>query len=208
MKIFFFGFKMAAVLILWLALAGCMLQRSAPNNFYMLTPLAPSAVKPPADAGIIVIAIQEVQIPGYLDRPQIVTRLNDTEYKLAEFNRWTEGLGDTLTRVIAENLSRQLSSGSVQVFPAASSIPFDYRIEVEVIRLDGQLGHQATLIARWSILGHEEDDLIRLQRSEYQETVEDNTYKGLVLAQSRAVEKLSRDIADAIKKTLANRGKK
>jgi hypothetical protein len=32
----------------------------------------------------------------------------------------------------------------------------------------------------------------------------DNTYKGLVLAKSRTIEKLSRDIAAAIKKTLAN----
>ena len=73
------------------------------------------------------------------------------------------------------------------------------------MRLDGKLGDLVTLTARWAILGRDEDDLILLRKSEYREKAEYNTYKGFVLAQSRAAEKLSRDIADAMKKTLANR---
>jgi hypothetical protein len=42
-----------------------------------------------------------------------------------------------------------------------------------------------------------------MRRSEYQETAADNTYKGLILAKSRTIERLSRDMAAAIKKTLA-----
>jgi uncharacterized lipoprotein YmbA len=206
MKAFFLRHKMIAVLFLWPVLAGCVTKASAPTSFYMLTPLSPSAAKPSAGTGDgrTVISIEAVKVPGYLDRSQIVTNLNDTEYQLAEFNRWAEALGDTLTRVIAENLSRLLSSDSADVFPSARSIPFDYNIEVEVMRLDGKLGDRVTLIARWAILGPDENDLILLQRSEYQETAEDKTYKGLVLAQSRAVEKLSRDIAGAMKNTLTN----
>jgi hypothetical protein len=44
-----------------------------------------------------------------------------------------------------------------------------------------------------------------MRRSEYQEPAADTTYKGLVLAKSRTVEKLSRDIAAAIKEALAKR---
>jgi uncharacterized lipoprotein YmbA len=66
------------------------------------------------------------------------------------------------------------------------------------------LGDQVTLVVQWALLGNEEDDLILMRRSEYQEPAADKTYKGLVLAQSRTVEKLSRDIAAAIVKALAN----
>ena len=85
--------------------------------------MSPSVVKPSADEGRerTVIAIEAVQIPGYLDRPQIVTNLNDTEYQLAEFNQWTEGLDDTLTRVIAENLLSLLSADSADVLSSAVS---------------------------------------------------------------------------------------
>jgi hypothetical protein len=39
-----------------------------------------------------------------------------------------------------------------------------------------------------------------MRRSAYQEPVTDQTYKGLVLAKSRAIDQLSRDIAAATKK--------
>ena len=74
-----------------------------------------------------------------------------------------------------------------------------------MIRLDGNLGDKVTLVAQWALLEGEEDDLKLMRRSEYQEPAADQTYKELVLAQSRTIEKLSRDIAAGIKKTLGNR---
>ena len=72
-----------------------------------------------------------------------------------------------------------------------------------MLRLDGNLGSQVNLDAQWALLEAEEDELILMRRSEYQEPAADNTYKGLVLAQSRTVEKLCRDMAAAVKKTLS-----
>jgi hypothetical protein len=46
----------------------------------------------------------------------------------------------------------------------------------------------------------EEDDLKLMRRSQYQEPAAENTYKALVLAKSRTLEKLSRDMAAAFKK--------
>ena len=105
--------------------------------------------------------------------------------------------------MLAENLTNLLREGSIDVFQASdSSIPADYRLEVDVLRLDGNLGGQAALISQWVLLAAEEDELVLMRRSEHQEQAADNTYKGLVLAKSRTVETLSRDIAAAIKKTL------
>jgi hypothetical protein len=61
-----------------------------------------------------------------------------------------------------------------------------------------------TLVTQWALLEAEEDDLIRIRRSEYQEQAADNTYKELVLAKSRAIEQLCRDMAVVIRKALAN----
>jgi uncharacterized lipoprotein YmbA len=205
MKIFFSKPTLAAAFIGWLALYGCMARPTVPTNFFMLAPLA-AKTSGEAGEGRILVAVKTVQIPGYLDRPQIVTRQNEMEYQLAEFNRWAEALGDTLTRVIAENLSQLLSAASVEVLPAANSIAFDYSIEVEVLRLDGRLGEQVTLSARWAIFGPDED-LILLRKSEHREAAGDDSYRGLVTAQSRTVEKLSRDITAAMQKTLADRSR-
>ena len=108
-----------------------------------------------------------------------------------------------MTRVLEENLTNLLQDRSIEVFQASeSSIPLDHRLEVDVLRLDGNFGDQVTLVVQWALLEAEEDDLILMRRSEYQEKVADETVKELVLAKSRMVEKLSRDVAAAIKKSV------
>ena len=194
-----------AIMICSLALAGCLGGPSAPTNFYMLSPLSPSQAGAAAATaeGRIRIGLETVVVPEYLNRNEIVVNLDNTVYRLAEFNQWAEPLSDNLTRVLAENLTNLLRGDLIDVFLASdSSIPTDYRLEVDVLRLDGNLGGQVSLISQWALLEAEEDELILMRRSEYQEPAADNTYKGLVLAKSRSVEKLSRDIAAAIKKTL------
>ena len=210
MKVFLRGPKHVAVIFLSLALAGCLGGPSAPTNFYMLSPLSPSqaGTSPATKEARIHIGLETVVIAEYLNRNEIVLNLDNTIYQLAEFDQWAEPLNDNLTRVLEENLTKLLRDDSIEVFLASeSSIPFDYRMEIDVLRLDGNLGDQVTLVAQWALLEGEEDDLILMRRSEYQEPAADETYKGLVLAKSRTVEKLSRDVAADIKKTLAKSSK-
>jgi hypothetical protein len=154
------------------------------------------------------IGMETVVVPEYLNRNEIVVNLDDTVYRLAAFNQWAEPLNDNLTRVLAENLTHLLRDELIDVFLATdSSIPSDYRLEVDVLRLDGNLGDQVTLVVQWALLEAEEGELTLMRRSEYQEAAADNTYKGLVLAKSRSIEKLSRDMAGAIKEALATTNK-
>ena len=206
MKGFLLRPKHIAIMICWLALAGCLGGPSAPTNFYMLSPLSSSQAGTSAATaeGRIRIGLVTVAVPEYLNRNEIVVNLDNTVYRLAEFNQWAEPMSSNLTRVLAENLTNLLRADSIVVFLSSdSSIPLDYRLEVDVLRLDGNLGSQVNLDAQWALLEAEEDELILMRRSEYQESAADNTYKGLVLAQSRTIEKLSRDMAAAIVKALA-----
>jgi uncharacterized protein len=206
MKKLLFRPQHLAMMICWLVLAGCLGGPSAPTNFYMLSPLSPSQAGTAAATaeGRIRISLATVVVPEYLNRNEIVVNLDNTVYQLAEFNQWAEPLNDNMTRVLAENLTNLLQDDSITVYLSSdSSIIADYRLEVDVLRLDGNLGSQAALVVQWALLEAEEDELILMRRSEYQEPAADNTYKGLVLAKSRTIETLSRDIAAAIKKTLA-----
>jgi uncharacterized lipoprotein YmbA len=207
-KVILFRQKHVAIIFLSLALAGCLGGQSPPTSFYMLSPLSPSqaATSPAIEEVSILIGLERVVVPEYLNRNEIVVNLDNTVYQLADFDQWAEPMTDNLTRVLAENLTNLLHDHDIDVFLATeSSIPLDYRLEVDVLRLDGNLGDQVTLVVQWALLEAEEDDLILIRRSQYQEPATDETYKGLVLAKSRTVEKLSRDIADAVRKTLANK---
>ena len=206
MREFIFRSNHLAIMICWLTLAGCLGGASAPTNFYMLSPSSQTQPKttPATAEGRIRIGLATVVIPEYLNRNEIVVNLDDTVYQLAEFNQWAEPLSDNLTRVLEDNLTNLLRDDLIDVFLSSdSSIPLDYRLEVDILRLDGNLGKQVTLVAQWALMQEEEEDLIVMQRSDYQEPVADNTYKGLVMAKSRIVEKLSRDMAAAITKALS-----
>ena len=211
MRIFLGRKKHVAIMILSLVATGCLGGPSPPTNFYMLTPLSPSqsGTYPATAETRFHIGLEPIVVAEYLDRPEIVLNLDNTVFQLAEFNQWAAPMSNILTRVLEENLTNLLQNDSVEVFLASeSSIPLDYRLEVDVLRLDGNLGDQVTLIAQWALLEAEEDELKLMRRSQYQEPAADKTIKGLVLAQSRTIENLSRDMAAAIKKALSNTGKR
>ena len=207
MKVLLRRLKYVSIIFLSLALTGCLGGQSPPTNFYMLSPLSPSPAETSSASteARIHIGLETVVVAEYLNRSEIVVNLDNTIYQLADFNKWAEPLSDNLTRVLEENLTHLLQADSISVFLASdSSIPFDYRLEVDVLRLDGNLGDQITLVAQWALLEAEEGDLKLMRRSEYQEQAVDNTYKELVLAKSRTIERLSQDIAVAVKRELAN----
>ena len=204
MKPGYLNVTLTTLCILMLAAGGCT-KPSPPTSFYMVGPLAAESAAVPTGPGehTTVVVVETVKVSAYLDRNQIVTSLGDTEFALADFNHWAEPLSDTLTRVVAENLSRMLADQSVQVLPATRSIPFDRSVDVEVLRLDGRMNGQVTLEARWAIFGADERNLLHVRKSQYREAVGGDTYKKLVTAYSRAVEHLCRDIAASLKEVVA-----
>lgn len=176
------------------------------TRFYVLHSLsdAGTETQAPENDYCAAIGIGPVRFPEYLNRPQIVTRVSQNELHLAMFDKWAEPLKDNFSRVLAENLSSLLRTKSVVVFPWGQSIPIDYRVEVEVIRMDGNLGGNATLVARWVI--YDEDNAKVLMRGEgsYSEPAVRKNYEAQIAAQSRTLATLSRDIAQALKALFAN----
>jgi uncharacterized lipoprotein YmbA len=71
---------------------------------------------------------------------------------------------------------------------------------MDVIRFDGSLGGDVSLIVRWAILEGKERKVVFLRKSAIIEPSGEKGYEAMVAANSRALEKLSREIADAVKK--------
>jgi uncharacterized lipoprotein YmbA len=143
-----------------------------------------------------------VEISKYLDRPQIVTRESPNELKLAEYDKWAEPLGESLPRVLSENLSTLLSMEPVAVFPWRGSSSVDYRVEVVVTRLDGELGGDAVLEGHWSIIKESGNELMVTAKSRFTESTGGSGYEALVSAMSRVIAELSQQIAAEIKTLL------
>lgn len=170
-------------------------------RFYLLSTLTltGSEPRPPADERCLSIGIGPVQMPGYLDQTQIVTRTTANELGLAEFDRWAEPLKENFTRVLSQNLSTLLCTKIVVVFPWRGRIPVDYRIEMDVVRFDGTLGGNVSLEAWWRLFSGDGKTMLLSKKSTFNELAGGGDYQSLVSAQSKTLEALSREIAQTIR---------
>jgi hypothetical protein len=199
MPLLFSRLALLSTVALLMHLAGC--TSSAPTRFYVLSPLASSKLESqiPKDEGCITIGIGPVELPAYLDRPQIVTRVSENELNLAEFNKWAEPLKDNFTRVLIENLSTLLCADAISIFPWKGPTPIDYQVEITVIRMDGNVGGNASLVTHWAIFREKDRKMLLIRQSSFSRILNSQGYQALVSAQSGAIADLSREIAEAIK---------
>jgi len=182
------------------ALAGC--GRSEAAKYYLLSSLAEGEVQVAPALGGDAITLG-VSLAEYLDRPQIVTRISPNQCGLAEFDLWAEPLGDSLARVLAEDLSRLLGTKSVIVSDWPGEGTTGYRVEAHVSRLDGQLGEEVALVVKWKILSAGDRKVLRTHRTKITELTQGPGYEALVAAENRALTAFSRKLAAEIKTVAA-----
>jgi uncharacterized lipoprotein YmbA len=144
------------------------------------------------------VAVGPVSIPAVVDRPQIVISIGPNQVRLDEFNRWALPLQNNIARVIAENLTAQLGTPRVTVFPELTSADADYRAIIDVQRFDSMPGEAATLEAMWMVR-RMKDGKAERGRTTVRQSVTEKDYAALAAAHSQAIARLSQEIADAVR---------
>jgi len=179
---------------------GC--SRSQSPRFYALNPIQEDQVisKRKSPAQNAVIGIGPVKVADYLDQSLLITRTSDNQAVKAEYDRWLGSFKDDFSNVLADNIGSLLATDRIYLYPWRTSVLIDYQVVVDVVRCDGRLGDAARLEARWSIFGGPEKKLLKTNLSSIREPVSGADYAALVAAQSRALAKLSQEIAEAIQK--------
>jgi uncharacterized protein len=183
----------ATVAMSWalvLFVAGC---ASKPSRFYTLS-AAPSPPVPPSDLSV---TVGPVSVPAAVDRAQIVVALGPNQVRLDEFNRWDAPLQNAIARVVTENLVTLLGTPRVALSPQTLTTA-DYRVAIEVQRFESALGEAATLDAVWTV-SRIKDGKSQTGRTTAREPTPERSYEALAAAHSRAVARLSQDIADAVR---------
>ena len=188
-----------------LLVLGC--ASSPPTRFYTLSSLQEGGkeLRASSSGEDLVIGVGPIKFPEYLDRAEIVTRSSSNKITLSHFDLWAGSLAEDFSRALAENLSVLLATESVFVYPRLRPGSAKFQLTLDVIRFDGSLGGDVSLIVRWAILEGKERKVVTLHKSTIIEPSGEKGYEALVAANSRALEKLSREIAEAIR-TLAKSG--
>lgn len=177
-------------------LAGC--AATPPSRFYMLGPLAADAAAQPAGRPAAV-GVGPVELPKYLDRPQIAVRSGAHELLYSETHRWAEALRDNVTEVLAENLALLVPTDKVAIYPWGRSTTIDYQVVIEISRFDADAGGYVVLSANWRLYREDSREVVAQHKSAVTEPTAGAGYPEIVAAQSRALAALSREIAAAVR---------
>ena len=189
-------YALIAAMLAVAALAGC---ASSPKaHFYTLS--SGAALERSETKTQYTVAIGPVTVPDIIDRPQIVTSSAATQVQLAEQERWASPVKSEISRVIADNLMRQLDGAYVYVYPHYVSTNPDYQVLLEVQRFDSKLGDAVNVEALWAVRPAQGGVVIN-GHSAVREPTNGDGYDALVSAHSRALSTVSRDIAEAIRST-------
>ena len=195
--------KWTLLLGLCASLLACMGGNRTEIREYVLTalPQAPDVASPPpgsAPGAGPVVCVGPISLPGYLRRPQIVTREASNRIHASATSRWGEELGAGFARVLALNLSTLVPTDRIAAFPWPVRGTPDYSVAIEVERFEREPDGKVVLEARW-ILSDRLNDTVSVRRASLRERVDGDGFTTTVDAMSRSIGSLSRTIADAIR---------
>ena len=185
-------FLIFLISFLQVMLTGC--GSTTPSRFYLLTSVEaqqPGAATLQAPA----VGIGPVTFPAYLDRSEIALRSGGNEIHYAGSHRWATSLKTAFSHTLSENLSILLPTDKTLVYPWSRSTRLDYQLMVNVTRFDAATDGTVVLAVSWNIIRSSDNAVIKRNRVSYTEAAGGTDYAVIVAAQSRVVEKLSRDIA-------------
>lgn len=144
---------------------GCSVMAPQPDRsrFFTLTPAADSQT-PPAESPNgrdLTLGLGPITIPRYLQRPEVVTRINKTELSVSDNDRWAEPLGDSVASVLAQDLSSDIPGLQITPFPWSQETSIDYSVSVQFLHLERTADRRADIEAVWKIRNGRDHRLVQ-----------------------------------------------
>lgn len=141
-----------------------------------------------------VFAIMHINIPSYLNRPQIVLREKGSKIYIDERHRWGENLDKAISRVLSDALTNNLSSINGVAVPLKLGIHPDYTIQLDISRFEGNLNDYLELDAFWTL---QKGGVKIIQSSFYKKISVKDDYSGFVQGYGELLALLAQDMVKA-----------
>ena len=192
-----------AVLLLAPLLPGCGTFSAKPDSsrFFTLSALSqpepPPAKRPAASPGVS-LGVGPITLPGYLDRQEIVIRIAENQLRFSENDRWAEPLEENFARVLSQNIAMLLRAERINAYPWPVDRKPAYQVEIEVLRFETDVDHQAQLSTRWLVRNNSRKDAIQYHETRLSRPAQSRSTEASIAALSEALADLSREVAAAI----------
>lgn len=144
------------------------------------------------------LTIGSIEIPDYLDRPEIVTRAKENQLVLSEFDLWGGSLKADIGRVLTENISALLENHGVRVSGDKISRQGTYRFYAVINRFEADTEGRVVLKAQWSLQRINDAVPVFFEDFNVTKPSKGRGYGEVVSAMSEALWELSKNVAGGL----------
>ena len=186
---------------LGLSLGGC--SSSGPKTHYYAlfagTSVAgytgSSAGRYPLGKPKLTVGVGPVRLPEYLDTSALVTLAGRQQISVSGRHAWAGDLEQSITRVVADELSRLWQVDGVWAFPWDNRIRPDYQVDIVIERLIGQRAGELQLQANWSLKNKNAKTRLLFDKVAFTHTAASDSYEDYVVAMNLLLLQLADHIA-------------
>jgi uncharacterized lipoprotein YmbA len=178
-------------------LAGCLGlgPRIDRTRFFTLAPIGPDEAAPASDLSL---GLGPIVFPGYLDRMSVVRRTGANEIAVSANDRWAEPLRDAFGTTLQQNLAVLLGTPRIVAYPWSRSARPLLAVDVEVLRFEAAAKGDAELAAVWHVVRVADGAVLVGRTSRITEPAAGSDTDAAVLALSRTLGALGREIATVV----------
>jgi uncharacterized lipoprotein YmbA len=167
-------------------------------SYYILNSLTAGSTSPVDADGkrTMTVGIDPIELPGYLNRVQMVKRTGPNQLEISSYHRWADYPDRMIQRVLGENLQILMADARVFSAPWPVGLKPDVTVNLTFLELIGTTDKKMLLCAAWTITG--DGDRSASHRTSLSETIAGTGFDDLAAAHSRVLEALCSEVAHAL----------
>jgi len=186
------------ILISLLILQGC--ANVQQTKFYSLDTQIPSTSSQEQENGFLtdkkpLIGVAQISLPSELERKQIVTRDISGTLNFAEQHQWAGLLKQNMTEVLAKNLAMQQPEFWFKAYPWSLLGIVDYRLVIDVTRLEIVRGKSISFSFDWTILNEKTHMILQHSSIDLSQPLADENYATVVVGLNQLLVKMTQKLA-------------
>ena len=135
-----------------------------PTYYYTLEPVDVPRLLEESEEPRLVIGLERVNVPEYLDRREITVRTGSNELRYTERHLWAEMPSDSIPRVLGLNIERQANASiEIHALPWPDHADPGWVVTMDIQSFEGQESPESNLLLKitWSIQSTKSGEFIK-----------------------------------------------
>ncbi|KTD53757.1 hypothetical protein Lsan_4167 [Legionella santicrucis] len=186
--------KKISLIVLGFILVAC--TRSKEPQYYLLHPIA-MPNKQSNHYNNLQLGIDDITIPAYLEKPQVMLSYSPNRVELEEYHQWAQALDKNIKSVISTNLASLLPGAIVESSPWNVKFKPDYQLQIDIEQFT--IDMQGNSILRAEFILYNENNIVKKKDFYYRLKVHNITIENLIASMNNNLTHLTQDIAKTIR---------